>query len=167
MNEKEIIVSLFRYNSIVRKKYLDAMEQIDWAEIEKNRESSFHSIKGVFIHVLGAYDWWIDYAFKDRLQEFRRPDANAFTSVQALREKEKETDDRVMKFIYGISPDRFDEKFTYHGTKDTYTLSIREMLLHLVEEELQHRGEINCMFWQMNRDPPVTGYDDMPAELPG
>ena len=36
-NAEEIILRLFSYNSRVRKKYLDAMEQTDWAEIEKNR----------------------------------------------------------------------------------------------------------------------------------
>ena len=160
MNEKEIILRLFSYNSRVRKKYLDAMEQTDWAEIEKNRESSFYSIKGVFLHVLGAYDWWIAYAFNDRLADFKRPEADAYTSMQAIREKESETDKTVMSFVERVSPDMLDEKFTFHRGTRTITLTIRDMLLHLVEEELQHRGEINCMFWQMGKDPPVTGYDD-------
>jgi len=26
----------------------------------------------------------------------------------------------------------------------------------VIEEELQHRGEMNAIFWQMNLSPPVT-----------
>lgn len=164
MNEKDVIVNLFMYNADVRKKYLDAMEDIEWSEIEKNRESSFHSIKGVFLHVLSAYDWWIEYAYRDRLGEFRRPEPGTFSSLQSLREKEREVGAVVMGFVNQIEPERLDERFTYHGKEKAYSLTIRDMLLHLVEEELQHRGEINCMFWQMNKDPPVTGYDDWTEE---
>ncbi len=160
MDEKEVIVNLFRYNSHVRKKYLDAMEQIDWAEMEKNRESSFHSVRGVFLHVLDAYTWWLLYAVEDRSSEYRKLNADDFTSVESLRKAEKDTDAIIMKFVEGIAGNRLDDKFTFHGRQKAYTLIIRDMLLHLVEEELQHRGEINCMFWQMNVEPPVTGYDD-------
>ncbi len=31
---------------------------------------------------------------------------------------------------------------------------------HMVEEELQHRGEMNALLWQMNVDPPVSKYED-------
>jgi uncharacterized damage-inducible protein DinB len=165
MDEKEVIVNLFRYNSDVRKKYLDAMEQIDWAEIERNRESSFHSVRGVFLHVLDAYTWWLEYAVPDRSSEYRRLKEGDFTSVESLRKAEKRTDAIILKFVEGIAGNRLDEKFTYHGQQKSFTLTIRNMLLHLVEEELQHRGEINCMFWQMNVDPPVTGYDDWIEEL--
>jgi uncharacterized damage-inducible protein DinB len=30
----------------------------------------------------------------------------------------------------------------------------------MVEEELQHRGEINALFWQLGIDPPITEYMD-------
>jgi hypothetical protein len=30
----------------------------------------------------------------------------------------------------------------------------------MVEEELQHRGELDALLWQMNIDPPVGSYRD-------
>jgi hypothetical protein len=30
----------------------------------------------------------------------------------------------------------------------------------MIEEELQHRGEINAVLWQTNIDPPIIGWDD-------
>jgi uncharacterized damage-inducible protein DinB len=30
----------------------------------------------------------------------------------------------------------------------------------MIEEELQHRGEMNALLWQAGREAPVTGFDD-------
>jgi len=32
------------------------------------------------------------------------------------------------------------------------------ILMHMIEDGLQHRGEINCMLWQQDIDPPATGF---------
>ena len=37
-------------------------------------------------------------------------------------------------------------------------ITLRVLLLHMAEEELQHRGEMNALLWQMDIDPPVTGF---------
>lgn len=38
------ILNFYRYNSAIRKKYLDAIEKLPWQEIVKDRGASFHSI---------------------------------------------------------------------------------------------------------------------------
>ena len=35
-----------------------------------------------------------------------------------------------------------------------------DMLWHLVEEELQHRGELNALLWQEDIDPPVISWGE-------
>jgi uncharacterized damage-inducible protein DinB len=45
------------------------------------------------------------------------------------------------------------------------TETVREMLLHMVEEELQHRGEINALLWQMDIEPPITDWIDWKREI--
>jgi hypothetical protein len=39
------------------------------------------------------------------------------------------------------------------------------MLWHLVEQELQYRGELNALFWQIDIDPPITDWLDWKIEL--
>jgi uncharacterized damage-inducible protein DinB len=39
-------------------------------------------------------------------------------------------------------------------------IPVREVLWHLVEEELQHRGELNALLWQINVDAPVVSWID-------
>jgi uncharacterized damage-inducible protein DinB len=38
------------------------------------------------------------------------------------------------------------------------TWSLKGMLWHLAEEELQHRGEANALLWQEDVKPPVTSW---------
>jgi uncharacterized damage-inducible protein DinB len=39
-------------------------------------------------------------------------------------------------------------------------MELRQMLLHMVEEEPQHRGELNALLWQMNVEPPIIELQD-------
>jgi uncharacterized damage-inducible protein DinB len=46
-----------------------------------------------------------------------------------------------------------------------YSIPVRDVLLHLVEEELQHRGEINALLWQSEIEAPVYDWIDWAREL--
>ncbi len=37
-------------------------------------------------------------------------------------------------------------------------IPVREVLWHLVEEELQHRGELIALLWQIDVDAPVYSW---------
>jgi uncharacterized damage-inducible protein DinB len=38
------------------------------------------------------------------------------------------------------------------------TVSLADIMWHMLEEELQHRGEPNALFWQMDIDPPADAW---------
>jgi uncharacterized damage-inducible protein DinB len=42
-------------------------------------------------------------------------------------------------------------------------ITLRVMLWHMVEEELQHRGEMNALLWRHGIEPPVIGIQEWPA----
>ena len=68
------------------------------------------------------------------------------------------------RFLASLTSLDLDREFTFHwipGDESTRTSMItRDMLWHLVEEELQHRGEINALLWQMDIDAPTLGWED-------
>jgi len=37
-------------------------------------------------------------------------------------------------------------------------VNLRTIIWHMVEEELQHRGEMNALHWQMNVDAPTRAW---------
>ncbi len=156
------IVDLYKYNSNVRKKYLDAIENLSWEEVVKDRGASFGSIRNVFLHVLDAYRRWFQAVIKGvpyQRDYTLSSTAENFKSVDDLRRFEKEIDSLVMGILETLRDEDLSRVFVVEGRdKIKRDLTMEVILMHMIEEELQHRGEINCMFWQQNIDPPITGY---------
>jgi uncharacterized damage-inducible protein DinB len=44
-------------------------------------------------------------------------------------------------------------------TRDRARVTVRQMLVHMIEEELQHKGELNALLWQLDVEAPVLGFD--------
>jgi uncharacterized damage-inducible protein DinB len=71
----------------------------------------------------------------------------------------EEVEAKTRKFLESLSEDEFRRTFEYSrpdGTKRRN--SIEEILVHLVLEETHHRGEIICLLWEMNVEPPFEGW---------
>ena len=53
--------------------------------------------------------------------------------------------------------------FTKGDRNSEARFPIGDVLWHLVEEELQHRGELNALSWQLDIDPPIATVEDWNA----
>ena len=156
------IVDLYNYNSYVRKKYLNAIERLPWEEVVKDHSTSFGSIRNVFLHVLDAYRRWFHAVIK-RVPYQRDytliSTAENYKSVDDLRRFEKEIDSLVPGIVESLHVEDLSRVFEVEGRdKIKRNITMEDILMHMIEEELQHRVEINCMFWQQNIDPPITAY---------
>ena len=159
-SELQTIREWYRYNSFVRKKYLRLIfsDRVPPKERYRSRGASFPSIVDIFVHVLDAYRWWFLFVYNDRMQYWRRLSERKKYTREEVAEEEREIDSYVMGFVNSLEPNDLRRKM-----KDQHrgrTLELRQMLLHMVEEELQHRGEMNALLWQMDVDPPIVGFQD-------
>ena len=159
------ILRFYRYNSDVREKYLGAIERLPWEEVVKERDASFSSIRDIFIHVLNAYRYWFQYGIKDNLKEYSGADLGDFNNVNDLRRYNLEVDSMVMSLVESLQEEDLSQVYSIEIKKGHLRTTMEELLMHMIEEELQHRGEINCLFWQQNVDPPVTSYVDWLKEM--
>lgn len=155
--ELEAVKDWFDYNTFVRKRYLDLIAGLPENVITKDKGASFPSILDIFTHVLDVYrSWFHIYETGEDL-----PDLKGF-SLHQVKDLEVEIDSYISKFMSKITEQDLNNVFQYTvGTGDEKRVVKRrliEMLWHLVEEELQHRGELNALLWQDNIDPPVTSW---------
>jgi uncharacterized damage-inducible protein DinB len=129
-------------------------------ELTKDRGSSFPSILDIFIHVLDVYIRWLLFAYKDRTRKYKTIEDTNF-SIEQLRKEEQKINAAVMKLVNEMSPSDLKKSFSYYDD-EKQTKRVRrnteELFWHLVEEELQHRGELNVLLWQMDVDPPITSW---------
>lgn len=76
------VVDLLKYNEVVRHRYFKALVKLPWKELVRNREASFHSIRSIFVHVLSATDYWLDFLQKENLHS--KKDYDRYTNLEQV-----------------------------------------------------------------------------------
>jgi uncharacterized damage-inducible protein DinB len=156
-SELDTIRDLYAYNSRTRKKYLTTI----WHLPEKKRYrpwgASFPSLVDIFLHVLDAYRWWFLTVYSKNSTWNEYPIGQKLSRAQAVKE-ERTTDRLVMTTMAKLQPRDLSRKLTLPGRRGQ--ISLRVLLLHMAEEELQHWGEMNALLWQENVEPPITGFGE-------
>ncbi len=163
-NELNLIREWYDYNSYVRKRYFDVISKLPDAEQTRDRGASFPSILDIFIHVLDAYRWWFLYVYTDKVHE-RKALRNTGLRLDEIKREEQKIDSFVKKFLQKLSMKDLAKAIVWHevdskGKRWTIKIILRDMLWTLVGEELQHRGELNALLWQIDIDPPITEWVD-------
>jgi uncharacterized damage-inducible protein DinB len=69
---------------------------------------------------------------------------------------------RTHKYLNSLSTEELKE--TYRIKDDngkTQKITAEDVLIHVFEEEVHHRGELNALLWQMGIDPPPMGWKNL------
>jgi uncharacterized damage-inducible protein DinB len=101
-------------------------------------------MRNIFIHTLKA----------DAHRDF--DDYNTLDDVQGLM---RSVETRMQQFLDSLTPDQLAKKYTV--TDDlgrTTQVTTEDVLVHVFEEEVHHRGELIALLWQMNIEPPLMGW---------
>ncbi len=160
-SELELLKIWYRYNSIVRKKYLqEIFERIPEDERYRDRGASFPSIVDIFIHVIDAYRHWFIFTYEDRLPEFERLRGKKRYLKEDVEAEERQIEAYLQDFMESLKQEDLGRWVAFKQDAFFGKITLRDMMWHMVEEELQHRGELNALFWQLDIDPPIIGWND-------
>ena len=149
--------NLLEYNAEVRHRYLAALAKLPWDEFVKNREASWHSLRNIFIHTMGAIDHWLDFLQNEKLCTNRKfDDYKSMVDVQAYMEH---VEGRMRKYLDLVPPDGLVEKYRLtNDIGEDIEVTAEDILIHVFEEEVHHRGELIALLWQINIEPPLMGW---------
>jgi len=165
VNDIAQIREWYAFNCEVRKTYLKALSALPRRALLKDRGASFPSLLDNYVHTLDAYNWYMFYAYNDRAAEFKRMAGTIKTIAQA-RKYEREVDRKVTAFVKRLDARVLAStfQFTYppghprgSGLRKVRT---RDMVLALIAEDLQHRGEIAGLLWQFDAKVPFVSFID-------
>ncbi len=161
MTELETIRDWYGYNAHVRLGYLACFAKLPKEELLRDRGASYPTMFDIFEHVLGAYLHWMKKASagNSTLPQVNLPpegDSSIPTTLELISKEEGQIQSMVKGFLDGLVEEDLDKTFLDRD----HTVSVRAMLWHLVEEELQHRGELNALLWQIDVDPPIFDWID-------
>lgn len=162
-SELEVLRVLYTWNSQVRKRYLETLLRLPPEERLRDRGASYPSLQEVYVHVLEALRFWLVAVPQDRvsgLEELRGRDLDP----EALRALEQEIDRQVLAYVGGLRESDLENPLLCHETTPEgvveHRFPVTDVLWHMVEEELQHRGELNALLWQMDVEPPLGKVED-------
>jgi uncharacterized damage-inducible protein DinB len=154
----ESIKEWFAYNDYVRKKYVKILESLSEEQLLKDRGASFPSLLDISEHIYWAYRLWLKAMYSgiplDESDSFGRKCA----ALEKLKDDAEKMDPYIIDFVQKLKPRDLEQWVERPYNGEPFSFNVKNMLWHLIEEELQHRGELNALLWQMNVDPPVTGW---------
>jgi uncharacterized damage-inducible protein DinB len=141
--------------------YLDSLLALSKKERLRDRGASFPSIQDIFLHILDDNVWWLESVPQNRQASHR--EVKGRLSEREIRRQVRRIAGFSRKLARSLTPSRLDRRFVVRGVQGNGTpyeirMNLRTIIWHLVEEELQHRGEMNALFWQMDVDPPTRAW---------
>lgn len=148
----------FAYNDYVRKRYLEVLEKLPSEQLTKDRGASFPSLLDISEHVLWAYRLWLGERYNGVPLEEGDSFGRKCASIEELKRDSDRTNRFILEFVQKLRPEDLGRWIERPRGGELFRFNVEDMLWHLVEEELQHRGELNALLWQMDIDPPITGW---------
>lgn len=148
-----------------------AVAQLSDAEYRAERVGFFPTLHRTFAHIL-----FVDRFYLGSLEDLKIPTAALWTELE-LWEKEKgfadiaaaqhEADQRLIRFTYGLhteeslaAPVRIDRSSRVQVER------CGDVLLHLFQHQIHHRGQAHCMLSGTAVKPPQLDEFFMAEELP-
>jgi uncharacterized damage-inducible protein DinB len=151
------VKKLLEYNETVRHRYFDRLAKLSWEEFTANREASFNSMRSIFVHILAAIDYWLDFLQGQNLRERKNyDDYSTFEEVRAYMTK---IDRRTDSYLERLSDEELHRTYSVKDDSgQTTSVTAEDILIHVFEEEVHHRGELIALLWQINVEPPLMGW---------
>jgi uncharacterized damage-inducible protein DinB len=159
-SDLELIRAWFAYIAYTRRGYLETLAKLPPAELTRDRGASFPSLLDIFAHSQGALYFWMKdcatFPFPPQDDDPAGP-----PTIDVLRKDEKYVQTQIQKVMAEMTEaDLSRTIFREEGMGSDHDchIPVRDALWHLVEEEFQHRGEINALLWQIDVDAPVVSW---------
>jgi uncharacterized damage-inducible protein DinB len=161
ISEADLARAWIEWLVATRSGYLEALLKLPKKERIKDRGASFPSIQDIFLHILDNNVWWLESVPQNH-QESHQEVKGRLSGGEIRREVRRIA--RSSRNLAGsLTPSRLDRRFVVRGVEGNgkpfeMIVNLRTIIWHMVEEELQHRGEMNALFWQMEVDAPTRAW---------
>jgi uncharacterized damage-inducible protein DinB len=166
MSELATIRTFYRFNAAERRRYLETILALPKEEQLKDRGASYPSLLEIYVHVLDSLRFWFQLVPQDRATDWAKFELSARELTdERLRQETEAADQLVSSFLTPLHVEDLAREVVCHFPDTTgkpgpeQRFLIGDVLWHMVEEEFQHRGELNALLWQIDVDPPIGTFE--------
>lgn len=160
VSELDALKQWIVYLAAARRGYLGVFEKLPPGELSRDRGASYPSLVEIFAHSSGALYFWVKNCSPDAFPP-PEPDIGDPPTVPELKEFETYLQTHTQRFMAALRETDLERTIARpkgSGSDHDCNIPIREVLWHLVEEELQHLGELNALLWQIDIEAPVYSW---------
>ncbi len=144
------ISQLFAYMAASRRRFLAKFRDLGWEEVTRNREATHHSMRNILLHMLDVEDSYLQEAIQGRPVE--ELDPAQFETIERMEAHDREVARRTEEFFEKLAPEDLGREVYVEWWKEGY--SMEHVLLHTFLDEMAHIGELICLMWQIDIEPP-------------
>ena len=153
------IKNLFGYNWYARRKMLKSLAELPWETVVASCGASFDSIRDIFVHSLQSEQFWIRRLSGQNVEGTFNTPLNKFNNIQTIQEYADQVEAETNTYLKTLTEKKLQSIFEFKGRDGkTHRNKIEDILMHEIEEEIHHRGELLCIYWQNDITPPYTSY---------
>ncbi|AVX02783.1 hypothetical protein MXMO3_00235 [Maritalea myrionectae] len=143
-------VKLAQNNRLANYRLLTAISTMEAAEFKEERTSFFPSLWQTLNHIL-VVDWfYVDALEGGDLGTDAWKDETPFADPLALRNAQSEVDERLIQFCKQLTAEKLDQIVQLNKT----TEPVENVLLHLFQHQIHHRGQAHAMLAGSPVKPP-------------
>lgn len=150
------LLAMARNNAWANYRLYRACAALDVPALKAERSGFFPSIFLTLSHI-----YLVDLYYLDALREEGRWEAlyampeEPFDGFEALRDAQRDCDDRLIAFCEGLSASDLERQVTlFRPGGNRYPERIPDVLLHLFQHQVHHRGQAHAMLSSTAAAPP-------------
>jgi uncharacterized damage-inducible protein DinB len=135
------------------------MTEIPWETVTESSGASFDSIRDIFIHSLQAEQFWIRRLSGKNTEGSYGATFAKYTDIKSIEEYADKVEAETNEYLKNLTNGKLRSVFEYKGRDGNLNRNETEdVLMHVIEEEIHHRGEILCIYWQHDIQAPYVSY---------
>ncbi len=145
---------IFAYNRQVLEVFCRRLERLPWAVVSKDRGVTWHSMAGVFWHVLGVHDGWLNFVVQgdNSFEAAHRRSWDSLTSMEEARAFLDGMWPGIQRLLEGLTDASL--RRSVRAPWQPKACPLDDALMQVTIEQAQHTGEIIAMLWQEDLRPP-------------
>ncbi len=143
---------LFDYNTWARDRQLKVCAALTQEQLLRPMGNSFSSLRDTLAHLVGAEWVWLE-RWNGRSPK-QLPDGWEFPDLAAIERRWRDVGRGVRDYLAKLNEEALTRPLTYVNLKgETWTYPLWRTLVHLVNHQTYHRGQVTTLLRQLGAQP--------------
>ena len=148
---------LFNYNYWARDRQLKVCVALTEDQFKRPLGSSFSSVRDTLVHMVAVERLWLERWRGQTPQSLLRPEE--FPTLPAVQKYWHEVEREMREYLSNLNEKVIEQPITYVNTRgQTWTYALWRMMLHLLNHQSYHRGQVTTLLRQLEIQPTQVDF---------